>query len=349
MNLKIAIILPSLAHKGPILIAQKIVNSNKDSSTKFKVLYFDDIVEVEFNCRCQQINFFTNINFDDFDLIHSHMLRPDLYVAYWTFLGKLKSVKKVSTIHQFIEHDLKGQHPYWKAKSVSKIWHMALKKQDLLITLNTEMYRLYKKKYYSKAVELVFNGIDTQEISNDYTAKINDFKKDRICLGSAARLTKNKGFDKVLKVLALDNNLCFVLFGDGPEKKFLLREAKRLDVSNQVLFLGKVNNAAKYFSDFDIFIMCSEKEGFPVSLLEAASLGIPSVCPDIEIFNSIFDKSEVSFFKKNNIDYLLKSIYHIDSNYNIFSKKIRSKYILKYTSEIMSENYNDLYKALKQD
>ena len=45
--MKIAMILPSLANKGPILVARDLCIEYKKMGHECSVFYFDDIVEVE--------------------------------------------------------------------------------------------------------------------------------------------------------------------------------------------------------------------------------------------------------------------------------------------------------------
>lgn len=347
--MKIAYILPSLAFKGPILIAQSIVNK-LESKVDIDVYYFDDILETEFNVTMLKINFKHKIDFNSYDIIHSHMLRPDLYILLWSFLGKCKKPKKITTIHQFIDHDLQNQHFALKAKLVSKLWHYSFKKLDTLVTLNQPMYDFYKLKYPNKNIVKIHNGIETPNINEDITQfdekLILNFKKDYVCLGSAAQITKNKGFDQVLKLLILNKKLCFVLIGEGKELYNLKLLVKQNNISDRVLFLGKRNNAKKYFKYFDIFTMTSEKEGFPVSLLEAASLSLPSICTKNKIFEGLFSSNEVSFFEQNNIASLNEAVNNIIDNKECYAKNINNRFVKEYTSKTMANNYFKIYKYL---
>ena len=87
--MNIAFILPSLKRVGPTIVAHSIVDSLKKSGHNIEVFYFDSIHELNFDVPTTQISFFKHIDIDRFDIIHTHMLRPDLYVALWyTFMRK---------------------------------------------------------------------------------------------------------------------------------------------------------------------------------------------------------------------------------------------------------------------
>jgi len=69
-----------------------------------------------------------------------------------------------------------------------------------------------------------------------------------------------------------------IMAGDGP----LLREMKKLSLSlgldGKVEFLGKVKEVEKLYKTASIFVLPSIVEGFPNSLIEAMSFGLPCVC-----------------------------------------------------------------------
>lgn len=345
--MKVAFILPSLAYKGPIIIAQSIV-MELYQIIDIDVYYFDDIVETDFPVKTTRIKFWERIPYEEYDAIHTHMFRPDMYLFLWSkFLFK-KKILKITTIHQFIDHDFSNQHSLFKAKLASRIWHSAFCDFDVLVTLNALMEGAYKLKFPNKIVSKIHNGIAginiRKEIPDDDAGKIEDFRQNYVCLGAAAQITKNKGFHQVIKLLAINKEVCFVLIGDGKELVNLKSLAVENNTIDRVLFLGKRNNAKKYFPYFDIFLMTSEMEGFPVALLEAASLSIPSICTNNKIFRDIFSEEEVAFFERDNIPSLNKAVEHTLKNESEFRRNINRRFKDKYTSQSMANNYLKLYK-----
>jgi glycosyltransferase involved in cell wall biosynthesis len=61
------------------------------------------------------------------------------------------------------------------------------------------------------------------------------------------------------------------LVGDGPLKKDIIAKRKLLGLENVVFLPGIQTNAVDWYSAMDIFMMTSEFEGLPLSLLEAMS------------------------------------------------------------------------------
>ena len=45
-----------------------------------EVFHFKDIVELSFNCRTNKIGLLEKFDFENYDVIHSHMIKPDFYI-----------------------------------------------------------------------------------------------------------------------------------------------------------------------------------------------------------------------------------------------------------------------------
>ena len=68
--MKIAYILPSLANKGPIIVAKDLVNVMSKHGHECFVFYFDDKNQLHFQCPTQRIKMNTFIDFNSYDIIH---------------------------------------------------------------------------------------------------------------------------------------------------------------------------------------------------------------------------------------------------------------------------------------
>ena len=71
------------------------------------------------------------------------------------------------------------------------------------------------------------------------------------------------------------------MVGDGSERPAMERLAAELGIAGQVTFWGQQLDVAPFFSAADAFIMSSQSEGLPVSLLQAFSLGLPAIVTDV--------------------------------------------------------------------
>lgn len=70
------------------------------------------------------------------------------------------------------------------------------------------------------------------------------------------------------------------IFGEGELRAELEDLISKLNLQNIVLLRGKVDDLAKKIYDAEMFILTSNYEGMPNALIEAMTLGIPSIATD---------------------------------------------------------------------
>ena len=71
------------------------------------------------------------------------------------------------------------------------------------------------------------------------------------------------------------------MVGDGSERERLESLAAELNLSERVRFWGQQLDVSPFLSAADAFVMSSKSEGLPMSLLQAFSLGVPSIVTDV--------------------------------------------------------------------
>ena len=109
-----------------------------------------------------------------------------------------------------------------------------------------------------------------------------------LTLGRLAASERMKGFDEVLDILPrLVNevpNLVYVIAGDGDDKPRLEQKARKLGISDRVVFTGLVPESEKpaLYRTADVYVMPSRGEGFGFVFLEAMACGIPVVASKVD-------------------------------------------------------------------
>ena len=166
--MKIAFILPSLANKGPGIVVKDLCEGLQKIGHRCKVFYFDDIKGLEISCEVEQIKFFQKINFAEWDIIHTHMLRPDLWVfLHRPLIGK-RNQKFITTIHQNIKDSLTLDYGKFKASFFGKLWRLSLKRFDNVVVL-TQSHMNSIPEIDDERKVVIFNGRDI-----DYSLKPDD-------------------------------------------------------------------------------------------------------------------------------------------------------------------------------
>lgn len=100
-------------------------------------------------------------------------------------------------------------------------------------------------------------------------------------IGSLGRLAEQKGYDTLLRALAHVDGARVVIVGDGPERRRLEQLAERLGVADRFELLGWRDDARGYLAAFDVFVLPSRYEAFPLSILEAMLAGTPVLATDV--------------------------------------------------------------------
>jgi glycosyltransferase involved in cell wall biosynthesis len=99
------------------------------------------------------------------------------------------------------------------------------------------------------------------------------------------RLVPIKRLELLLTALALarrsEPRLRLAIVGDGEIRPRLEQQAERIGIGGSVHFLGYRRDPVPVFAAADLAVLCSDNEGTPVSLIEAAAAGLPAVATDV--------------------------------------------------------------------
>ena len=71
--MRIAYIIPSLTKHGPIIVLNNIINNISGKVDHIDVYAFDKSNEIELNVNVNFIRMTEDIEFNDYDIIHSHI------------------------------------------------------------------------------------------------------------------------------------------------------------------------------------------------------------------------------------------------------------------------------------
>lgn len=137
-------------------------------------------------------------------------------------------------------------------------------------------------------LSVIYNPVITPEVIAQSNIDVDHpwLKKGQppVILG-VGRFTQAKGFAVLIRALSLVRKTAparLILLGEGPDEQNLKGLISKLDLSNDVLMPGFVDNPYAYFRNSSIFVLSSLWEGLPTVLIEALACGarvISSDCP----------------------------------------------------------------------
>lgn len=144
----------------------------------------------------------------------------------------------------------------------------------------------------ARAIAVVHNGIDFDSLAARVDARRSRGLRDAIgvpaaapLVGSAFRMSEEKRpllwVEAAAEVHRRAPEAHFVVYGDGPMRADMLARARELGIADRLHLPGPVDEIGSCYTAMDVVMLTSRHEGLPNVLLEAQSLGVPVVAPDV--------------------------------------------------------------------
>lgn len=267
----IAIIIPRLDEKAPIQVAMALA---KQLSKKHHVCVYTLRGKSALYSDGVRIKALTVRNINEIlenDIIHTHCFLPDL-IGLFIKLLPFKMPKLVSTVHCDPLEEFQSKKI---RRFLINFWLFALKRYDKAICLNSHVSKILNDRGISSSI--IYNGknvefSDLSELNN----KIIRFADGRNVIGTYSVLKPVKGLEQLIEYARImDESKCIVIAGDGDLMTEFKSKICENSLENKVLLLGFVKNAHNLLPVFDVFVMTSRSEGFPIALIEALASGTP--------------------------------------------------------------------------
>ena len=206
----------------------------------------------------------------------------------------------------------------------------------------------------SRKIKITPTGTDLIPKPRDINVKeLLGIKEDEKIILFVGLHNNRKGIDLILKTANLlkDEDVKFVLVGDGPERKKSATLIKKLGLSDKIIFVGTRIDVHNFYINADIFLLPSRGEGLAGVLMEAMLYKVPIVTSNIAgTRDLITHKENGSLCEVENYICYAKSIKAL-----LINKDIRIKYqqngIKKIENEFLWKNninnFEDLYQQQK--
>lgn len=248
-----------------------------------------------------------------FDLIHSHVAFPD------GFSGMLLN-ENIKLPHIVTVHGQDFQNTIYRNEKCRQNLFKVMNKVDRVIAVSNKLKNIVKGEEFIDKLEVVNNGIDIQECTVNNDIKVKK-PKNSILILSVSNLYKPKGIDLNIKAIAKlvkkYPNILYYIIGDGVERKNLERLVCDNNLSDNVVFLGRLNHdkVMSYMSICDIFSLPSWKEGFGVVYIEAMAHAKPVIGVRGEgMEDAIINKENGLLVEPKDIDSLVEALQFLIDN-----------------------------------
>ena len=254
--------------------------------------------------------------FGKYDVVHIHAEGP----AFFSFIPKLFGKRVIVTIHGLDWRRAKwGKFASWIIRTGEK---NAVKYADEIIVLSRGVEEYFQREYGRETV-FIPNGVNRPEKKEAQEIKRWGLTRDSYVL-FLGRIVPEKGehyLIEAFKKTETDKKLVIAggisdTVGYGKELKELAADDKR------VIFTGFVQGGEleELYSNAYVYVLPSDLEGMPLSLLEAMSYGNCCLVSDIEECAEVVEDKAV-VFKKSDVADLRDKLEELIEN-----KKLVEKY-----------------------
>lgn len=205
------------------------------------------------------------------DIVHTH-LNTCMFCAPWCVANR---VKMLHTIHNIPEKEATSKFRQYLMKFMFRHGFA------IPVAISEENRRL-TSKFYSleeSSVEVVVNPVDIEQFSN------RKKEQPRFDFLNVARLGAQKNQKLLIESIFIlkSKGVCLhgAIVGVGPLQSDLVSYCDELGLQEQIEFLGKRDDVADLMGDSKLFVLSSDYEGLPMSILEAMAVGLPIVSTDV--------------------------------------------------------------------
>lgn len=251
-----------------------LIENQNDQNFDFKPFSW---IEKKVHEYSENVVDFAQKHQNEFDVVHAH--------DWMTIPGAIKikqKTKKPLVVHvHSTEVDRSGEKNM--NKTIAMIEKTGMEYADKIIAVSYYTKKLLIEKYQIKPekISVVHNGI-VSAIEKIHKKSKSFAKKQKVVV-FMGRLTQQKGpeyfIDLAYKLIQKQENVLFVVAGDGDLYQELILKAAGHKLAASVLFSGFVRGKQqeKLLDRADVFVMPSVSEPFGLVAIEAAKAKIPVV------------------------------------------------------------------------
>lgn len=223
---------------------------------------------------------------------------------------------------------------------------LAARYADCLVVLGKNDLKNYTNHFNNiKRIEYIYNPLTFD------TTKSTTLNNKQII--AAGRLTKQKGFDLLLKIWKKiedkHNGWQLKIIGEGKEKKNLLSQIVNNKIPD-VILSGYSDNIQNEYLNSSLFILSSRYEGFVLVLLEAQAAGLPCVSFNCkEGPSEIIDNNVNGYLINNfNLEEMGRKISFLINNKKELEKfsKNAKKDLGRFEKQVILDRWEDLFQSL---
>lgn len=280
-------------------------------------------------------------------VIHAHEFYMNVLGAA---VSRLTGVPLISTIH--------GKNYYPEKRRRQVLYRWVASRAASVVTVSEDLKSFFCRTtgVAASGVSVIPNGIDTEvwsPIVPDATLRADcGIPADAMVAGAIGNLYPVKRHIDLVRALPLMKIACpnihVVILGRGDQKAVLEREADSLGVADRLHLVGFQENARPWLNMMDCYVMPSENEGMPLSLLEAMSAQLPVIVTAVGGMPEVVTHEESGWLvPAHHPEALAKTIVYVLTNRleaQAVAVRGRARIETRFSADAMAKAYGTLYR-----
>jgi glycosyltransferase involved in cell wall biosynthesis len=232
---------------------------------------------------------------------------------------------------------------------LNKLTWKLLENKVILIANSLHTEKLIRDKLKIKSqIKIIPNLIDFQRFR--FSERTQD--KNKFLITFVGRFELGKNVDLIVDIAKItsnkDDEVEFLLVGDGPEKRNIEMKIKRHSLESKVKILPFTNEIMKIYSKSNLFLFVSSFESFGNVVAEAIFSGLPILCYKIPALSELVN-DDLFFIKKLDPNIFAVKIIEFKKNYKFVNQRLKKVY--QHLSEYLNEEkiikeLDEIYQSL---
>lgn len=278
------------------------------------------------------------------------VINPNLIIPFISYVGLMTTIASIGLPSKIIE-TIRIDPRYSPQKRFSKL----LRNLSVLLSKRCIVQNELQKKYFSKYIQKKV-VIFPNPIANEFIEEEKVFLNNEIInIVAVGRLEKQKNYPMLINAfveLAKDNRKVLLkIYGEGSLYNELEEIIKTKEASNIILLCGRTIDIKKALKESDLFILSSDAEGMPNSLMEAMALGLPCISTDCSTGPSdlIEDGVNGRLIPVADEKALIKSMKSMIENAEVsikMGKRARETILSNYSAKVSTRNLFNFIKSI---
>ncbi|GHZ64987.1 4-alpha-N-acetylgalactosaminyltransferase [Vibrio cholerae] len=266
------------------------------------------------------------------DIVHSHMIHANIFSRIFRFFHK---APLINTAHNVYEG--------------SKLLESFLRATNYLCDHFTQVSDEGLKRYSVQNLlpdgngAVMKNCVNTpSDIEPANVRELFNIACDGFLFINVGRLECVKNHMLLLDAISEKENVYCLIIGDGYLKNDIIRRINELGLENRVFLLGKRDDIYSLMAASDCFIMTSNYEGFPISILEAISCSLPVISTDVGDIHKVVDENNGVLISPGDLASLKLAIEKLVSSSPAQlrqMRKISKVRAASYSAEVVAESW----------